>query len=86
MGTNSGRQRIHLFDGIELDGMTRPIDDTDVDSESMSIPPSGSLRTQMCEFVADNGADIDLKTARQVDAEGNNLFAVVIEDRGERVG
>jgi hypothetical protein len=86
MGTNSGRQRIHLFDGIELDGMTRPIDDTDVDSESMSIPPSGSLRTQMWEFVADNGTDIDLKTARQVDAEGNNLFAVVIEDRGERVG
>ena len=65
--------------------MTRPADDPDADSESMSIPASESLRARMREFIADNGGDIDLKTARQIDAEGNNLSAVVIEDRDERV-
>jgi len=66
--------------------MSRPTDDAGVDAEpTVSMSEGDSLQARMRAFVADNGADIDLKAARQVDAEGDDLSTVVIDSRDERV-
>ena len=66
--------------------MSRLTDDTGGDVEpTVLISEGDALQARMREFIADNGGDIDLKTARQVDAEGDDLSTIVIDSRDERV-
>ena len=66
--------------------MSRPTDDHGVGPEyTVSLPDSASLRERMRAFVSDNGGDVDLKTARQVDADGEDMSTIIIDNRDERV-
>ena len=66
--------------------MSRPTDDLGVDPEyTVSSPDGASLRDRMRAFITDNGGDVDLKTARQVDADGEDLSTIIIDSRDERV-
>ena len=65
--------------------MSRPTDDPGGDPEYTVSPDGASLREQMREFIANTDGDVDLKTARQIETEGEDLSTIVIDGRDERV-
>jgi|APHM01.1.fsa_nt_gi hypothetical protein len=65
--------------------MSRPTDDAGGDPEYTVSPDGASLRERMREFIADTGDDVNLKTARQIETDSEDLSTIVIDGRDERV-
>jgi hypothetical protein len=65
--------------------MSRPTDDTGVDPEYTVSLDGASLRERMREFIVDTEGNADLKTARQIATDGEDLSTIVIDSRDERV-
>ena len=65
--------------------MSRPTDDPGGDPEYTVSPDGASLREQMREFIANREGNVDLKTARQIETDGEDLSTIVIDGRDERV-